>query len=422
MKTIELLRDDFINQYPPLNLMNKNQLEKLKARRPSHLYIHIPYCLKKCDFCYYKSFETKQLQVPDEYVNALIKEIEMLDSDTVILRSMYWGGGTPTLLSCEQIEKIILAIKSRFVCSSDFEFCCEMRPGPETSEDKLQLLTQYGLKRASIGCQSLNSEVLRFNGRNHSTRSFMVTYEKIRKIGVDNINVDIMTGMIGDTAPQFMETVNRLVELKPENITIYKMQMYYNSTLYKKYHNSNIYWASDAEEAEMAKEAYQYILGSGYEFADNFSFRMNKKCEHIHRTGTWSGEDMIGVGLSSHSCVGNIIYQNENDLKEYFDRVNAGKKPISRAYEFSIYEAMIRHLIFGIKSCSYKLSSFNDRFGCNIEKIFMSEINYLKEQQWVVEKEDMLHATLQGALYSDDIVRLLFPKGQEKVKMGHRRR
>lgn len=262
MNDIKLKREDFINQYPPLNLLNKQDVERIWEKEDFHLYVHIPYCIKKCDFCYYISYECKIHQIPEDYLDALKKEIRMYGDMEQIkgrkLRSIYIGGGTPTLMTLTQIKELLDVIWESFDVHDDVEFCCEVRPGPETKKDKIMLMKEYGLKRISIGCQSLNDNVLKLNGRNHNSKAFYKTYDMVRECDVFSINVDLMSGLLGDTLESFLFSVDEMIRLRPENLTIYKMEVYLNNQLYKRALDQEIKFMSDQEEAEMVTLAYSY--------------------------------------------------------------------------------------------------------------------------------------------------------------------
>lgn len=424
MYEVELRRKDFLNQYPLLNMMNKNCVENMNRPRPTHLYVHIPYCYKKCAFCYYKSGNLVSKEIPKEYFDALNKEIDQYAGKNIILRSMYWGGGTPTTMSEQQMESLLHHIYSTFQVTDDFEFCCEVRPGPEVTDEKISILKKYKLKRISMGLQSLNPQILKYNGRNHNVEMFYRAYQKIRDAGIYSINVDLMSGLIGDTLLTFMDSLKELVSLSPDNITIYKLQLYYNSELYRKIRLENVDVTTDEEEFEMVSEAYDYLATMGYEPADNFSYKKSDAYNHLHRTATWNGEDMMGIGASSHSCVKNDIYQNEIDIDRYIERINEGKNSVMRAYSFSPFEDMLRHFIFGIKSCSYFLNNFKERFGVDSMRIFRDEVQWLIDQEYAVLdlEHNILKTTKTGTLYADDIIRVFFPNEQKKINMGFKNR
>lgn len=216
----------FVSQYPPSNFMTKKEIEDMWTPIPINLYVHIPYCVKKCGFCYYKSFPIANSQVPDEYIDALCQEIDLYANHPSVMgrpiRSVYFGGGTPTVLTVSQLTRLMTAIFSRFKKTEQFEFCCEARPGEITTSEKLIALKEHGLTRLSIGCQSLDDEVLLLNKRNHDAKEFYRTYERVRKVGIENVNVDLMSGMVGQSKDSFLRTVNEMIALEPENIAIYK--------------------------------------------------------------------------------------------------------------------------------------------------------------------------------------------------------
>lgn len=409
-----------------MNLLNKQDVERIWEKEDFHLYVHIPYCIKKCDFCYYISYECKIHQIPEDYLDALKKEIRMYGDMEQIkgrkLRSIYIGGGTPTLMTLTQIKELLDVIWESFDVHDDVEFCCEVRPGPETKKDKIMLMKEYGLKRISIGCQSLNDNVLKLNGRNHNSKAFYKTYDMVRECDVFSINVDLMSGLLGDALESFLFSVDEMIRLRPENLTIYKMEVYLNNQLYKRALDQEIKFMSDQEEAEMVTLAYNRIIESGYQFSDNYSFYTDEKYKQIHRYKTWQGEDMIGVGLSSHSCYGLTIYQNDNRMVDYMEHIQNGKIPIRRAYKFSLYENMVRMIIFGIKSVHYPLDLFFSKFGIRAEEVFADKLNYLQSKGFINIRDGVLSATMKGILYADDIVRIFYPKRYRDVVLAHKKR
>ena len=420
---VNLSREDFINQYPPLNLLNKKDVKGVWDREELHLYVHIPFCVEKCSFCYYKSFKMQNPGTIDEYLDALKTEITMYSNLPEVqskrIRSIYFGGGTPTLLNEQQLESLITHIKSSFAFTDNMEFCCEARPGPETTFNKLKLLKEHGMFRLSLGCQSLNDEVLRINGRTHDSTVFYETFDKARQAGIDSINVDLMSGLISDTMETWISTIKSLISLKPENIAIYKMEVYLNNKIYQKMREDKIELISNIEEANLARMAYKELISSGYMFADNFSFMTDPKYDHAHRREVWKGADMIGVGLSSHSCFNDYIYQNESSFPVYMNRVREGVIPIQRAYKISAREEMIQRIIFGVKNLNFSRSCFEDEFGIDVLDVFPKQFKYLEEEGFITIDTDNIKTTFEGALYADDIVREFYLPDQKNVMLGH---
>ena len=418
-----LTREDFINQYPPSNFLNKDDVNKMWKKERFNLYVHIPYCQEKCEFCYYKSERLGDESVPQEYVDALIKEIEMISKNPQIQRkeasSVYFGGGTPTKLNEDQIKKILDTIIKCFNLASDYELCFEARPGKETSLDKLTLLKEYGIKRLSFGVQSLDEEVLKINGRNHDAESFFEAFGRARKVGIPSINTDIMSGMVNCSMEKWLYTIDKINELHPENIAVYKLELYLNNQLYKRLRNGEISLISDEEEAEQVKVGFKRLMDYGYIPVTNFSFASDMKYNHVHRKKLWEGEDMLGIGASSHSCYDNFLFQNELSTDKYMKKVNSGESPIFRAYYYGKREKMIQRMVFGIKGMIFPRKRFEYEFGVDPMDVFKEELIELEEKGFIEIYDDVIKTTFEGMIYADDIVRIFYLDHQKKAYLSH---
>ncbi|MDE5872910.1 MAG: coproporphyrinogen III oxidase family protein, partial [Lachnospiraceae bacterium] len=385
--------------------------------------VHIPYCYKKCEFCYYKSLELGDESVPDEYIQALLKEIELVSGmpqiQSKVVSSVYFGGGTPTKMTLKQIEIVLNKIHASFDMAENYELCFESRPGPETSEDKLRLLKEYGIKRLSLGVQSLDDKVLRDNGRSHNAQAFYEKFELTQKIGIPTVNVDIMSGMVNQSFESWMSTIEKLIELHPENIAVYKLELYLNNILYKKLRERKLTLISDAEEAVYVERGYQRLMDAGYIPETNFSFSTDSEHFHVHRRKLWEGEDMLGVGASAHSCYNHYTFQNEISVPKYIERINQGVLPTMRAYSISKREEMVRRIIFGIKLTEYELQRFYNEFGVDALELFRKEFEYLSENGFIHMTDTHVKLTLKGLIYADDIVRLFYLPHQKEVYLSH---
>lgn len=423
---MRLTREDFINQYPPLNLMNKQDVQNIFTKEHINLYIHIPFCESKCDFCYYKSsvpsIDKKEVE---DYFLYLLKEIDMYACNPFVknahIRSVYVGGGTPTILSELQLKQLMEKLYQYFNITKETEICFESRPGVTHEKEKLALLKTFGIKRLSLGCQSLNNTVLAENGRHHTSEVFYNTYSIARDIGIECINVDLMSGLIGDSLSSWMETLEKIVKLEPENIAIYKLELYYNNKLYQRLRSSKMSLVSDEEEIEWIRKGYQFLLSQGYILADNFSFTKSDATRHIHRKATWEGETMVGMGLSSHSCIRQqrCLYQNSSNMQTYKSEVEKGKLPINRAYKYSVKEQMIQRIIFGIKSLRLDRKKFEDEFGVDPVSLFEDEFALLEQMQFINITPHCVETSLEGAIFADDIVREFYLPIQKELMLGH---
>jgi len=423
---LKLTREDFINQYPPSNSLNKQGIDKLWDKEGFNIYVHIPYCYKKCEFCYYKSDEIYDKPVPDEYIESLLKEIEMVSAIpqvcSKVASSVYFGGGTPTKMTSKQIRAVLDKIITSFNLANEYELCFEARPGPETNEEKLRILNEYNIRRLSVGVQSMDNQVLKDNGRTHDVEAFYKVFELARKMNIPSINVDIMSGMVNQTFNSWIDTIDKLIDLHPENIAVYKLELYLNNALYKKLRNRQIVLMSDTEEADFVRAGFQKLMDSGYIAVTNFSFATKEEHNHVHRKKLWEGEDMLGLGASAHSCYNETLFQNEININKYIKRVSQGIIPTMRAYKMSKREDMLQRLVFGIKSTNYEMRRFYDEFGVDIMTLFKNELEFLREKGFIVITDTHIKLTLEGILYADDIVRLFYLPHQKEAYLSHAER
>ncbi|WP_186786001.1 coproporphyrinogen-III oxidase family protein [Paenibacillus agilis] len=416
-------REDFTTSYPPFNVLNIKDTSALWEKKRVNVYVHLPFCPTRCDFCYYRVEEPKGRDEISDYVELLLKEIEIMSQrpefNTYTMESMYFGGGTPTMLSADQIVTITEAIKKVFPVTDDFEFCVEVRPGGEATTPKLESMKKLGVHRVSMGVQSLDEKVLELNGRNHSKPLFYSTYERVRKAGFDWVSCDIMSGMVGATDENWINTINEMVQLKPENIALYKMEVYYNTKLFRKVRKDPDLLISNAKEVQHFEYARETFGRNGYSMWDCFSFTNNDRYIHRHRLNVQSGGEMIGIGLSSHSYVNGYIYQNASQLNEYRDFVNNNKLPINRAYKMSQQDEIIRFITMGLKNLSFSASDFLNRFGFEVQDLYGKQMSYLMEKGIVIKNGDNFIVTSSYYGYADDIGRYFYPENKKESMLAH---
>lgn len=417
---MELKRESFLTQYPLLSVMDKKDISSIWEKEFFHLYVHIPFCARKCDFCYYKSFVLKNASFVEEYFENLKEEIKLYSKMPQVqskqIRSIYFGGGTPTILSETQISSIMDLVTKSFDIHNECEICFEVRPGKELTKEKLILLKELGVNRISIGCQSTDDNVLKINGRNLVNQEFLNSYHDITDVGFTVKNVDIMSGMVNQSFESWDNTIQDMIKLDPENIAIYKLEIYLNNQLYKRFRNGEISIISDDEEIRYFHHGINQFLSAGYIMADNFTFVKDMSLDHIHRRRTWLGEDMLGVGLSAHSCFNDIIFQNEPSMQEYNQKIRLGALPIFRAHVSTTNEIIRQRIIFGIKNLHFSRKLFYDEFGIDCVEVFQDEFKHLESMNFIKIFDDYIETTLEGIIFADDIVRSFFlPEHQDKM-------
>lgn len=420
---LTLNRETFITSYPHYNVLNKKHTELLWHKRPIHLYIHLPFCPKRCDYCYYRVEAGKKKSEIDAYVNALLQEIERLGKQPELqcctVKTLYFGGGTPTMLSSEHFVLIAEALKRSFTFVSDYEFCVEVRPGREATEEKLQTLKKLGVNRISMGSQSLDEEVLKMNGRNHILKLFYETYDRLRSVGFDWINVDILSGLLHELEETWKNTIQTLAGLRPENISIYKLEVFYNTTLFQLLKKRPELMISDDVEARRFKWARNWLENEGYYMFNSTMFTTDDQYIHEQRRAVHYGEEMLGIGLSSHSYFNGFLFQNTSDMKEYHEWIEEGKNPILRAYKLSAREEIIRSIVFGLKNLSLSRNAFYQRFGFDIKALFADKINDLEAKGILEVTDNHINIAFDYYEFADDVSRFFYPDEQKEDMLAH---
>jgi len=424
---LRMEREEFINQYPPFNLINTQEVKDLGRKEQVHMYVHLPFCKHKCGYCYFKSFDQFTAEDIDEYLGVLMQEIDLYsrlpEVQSKQIKSLYYGGGTPTLLSCEQLERLTKFIFGKFSFSVDFEFCLEANPDEEiVTTEKLVLLKELKVRRISFGVQNFNDEILKLNKRMVPSAAFFTVYDKVRKENFEIINLDIMSGLLGETKENWYNVVDKLLELAPENIAFYKLEFYYNTNLYKEIRNKEISekLMSNAEEIELIRYAYDKLQDDGgYIVSNCFNLAKSRELEHIHRKGIWEGDDMIGFGLSAHSCFNRFVYQNTWIKEEYFNLVRSGKRPVKRAYHTSMRDEIATAMVYGVKSLYMSRASFVNRFGFDMTVLYGKEIDVLRKQGLLELDDEALRVPRSNYIFADDICRAFFLSEHKTMMLAH---
>jgi len=287
------------------------------------LYIHIPFCIKKCAYCDFYSVSSEGLH--DKYIDALniqMKNLSKLYSDR-FFDTVYIGGGTPTILEKSALEKLLNAVPSYFNISADCEFTIEANPAT-LDENKLEVLLRGGVNRLSIGCQSAHDAELKILGRIHSFSDFVDTYHLSRKEGFKNISVDLMYAIPNQTAKSFIDSIESITELSPEHLSVYGLKVEPNTLFYK---NRDILQFPDEDEyCQMYLDASELLARKGYNKYEVSNFSKNG-FESRHNLKYWQMDDYLGLGPGAHSFVNGRRFAFSRDLVAYIDAVIANKEP-----------------------------------------------------------------------------------------------
>lgn len=355
------------------------------------LYIHIPFCVRKCGYCDFLSAPADE-KARDRYVQALLMEIERYrETETADrkIKTLYIGGGTPSILSVDQLDCIMQKIKYTFNFCDDIEASMEMNPGT-ASKEKCRALYQMGINRLSIGLQSTNDMELKTLGRIHSYEDFINTYTWCREAGFQNINVDLMAALPYQIVESYTTGLRKIICLAPEHISAYSLILEEGTPFYQKY-NSGCYPLPDEEQERlMYRETEQILAQAGYERYEISNYaKKGYACRH--NLVYWQGGDYLGLGLGSSSYMDGVRFHNTTDFNTY---VNQGAYVEDRE-ELSVQAKMEEFMFLGLRvMAGVSGTEFEKRFGKTMEDVYGDVLRKHEEEGLlqIERKEDRKEA------------------------------
>ena len=288
------------------------------------LYIHIPFCKRKCYYCDFVSYCNKDNLI-EEYIKYLKQELREVakemefnfkynDGEKIVVDTIYIGGGTPSYIDCNYIVDIMNEIYKNYNLDLK-EVTIEVNP-KTVNVEKLKAYKKAGINRLSIGMQETNDEILKKIGRIHTYSDFLHTYKTARDVGFENINIDVMIGLPGQSIRNVEETINKVIELNPEHISLYSLILEENTKLYELVKNKEITLETDEIERRMYHSARKNLNRNGYKQYEISNFS-KKGYESIHNLDCWEQNEYIGFGVASHSYTDNIRYSNIESIEQY---------------------------------------------------------------------------------------------------------
>lgn len=357
------------------------------------LYVHIPFCIKKCLYCDFNSYSNLKLQ--DEYIDALLKEIESLGIDRV--ETIFVGGGTPTVLSNRNMERLLNKL-GRFASS---EFTVEANPGT-LNESKLKLMKKNNVNRLSIGLQAWQESLLKGLGRIHSLEDFLFNYEMARSLGFNNINIDLMFGIPGQTLGDWKETLEKVVKLGPEHISSYGLIIEEETPFYDMNLKGKLALPSEDEEREMYKHAVNFYLQHGYERYEISNFAL-RGFECRHNITYWRDEDYFGVGAGAHSYISGQRISNKKSIRQYIEGISSGDK-IEETIKVTPEDEISEFMFLGLRMTEgIRKSVFMERFDADVYNLFPREIEELKRKSLLRDTGENLQLTDKGIDLSNQV-------------------
>lgn len=372
-------------------------------KKPMQLYIHIPFCLKKCAYCDFLSFPADE-KMQDTYVNALQKELDFYGSkySDRYISTIFIGGGTPSWLNECAMASVMECVYRNFEVASDAEITIECNPGT-VSDTKFAVYKELGINRLSIGLQSANNEELKTLGRIHTYEQFLRTYEKARQYGFDNINIDLMSALPGQTSEGFISSLKKIIRLKPEHISAYSLIIEEGTPFYDKYQKDvklreagkqTLLLPTEEEEYLTTKRTQELLQKEGYHWYEISNFaKPGRECRH--NIGYWKRADYLGVGLGAASLIDNVRYSNISDLYDYIDCL--GKSSVESRESVSRNAQMEEFMFLGLRMVDgFHRDEFEQSFGVAIEGVYGAELKRLQQEEVLLQKEGCIRLTEKG--------------------------
>ena len=416
----------FVATYPPFSVWSADAVERdakpaLQAppnpATPLGLYLHIPFCRKRCHFCYFRVYTDKNAQEVGQYLDVLGREWELYAAQPAIagrpLNFVYFGGGTPSFLSTQQLQGLVSRLTAITPWSGAEEITFECEPGTIT-KPKLAAIRKMGVTRLSLGVENFDDHVLEINGRAHRSPEIGASYQFARSLHFPQINIDLIAGMLGETDENWQRNIEKTVALEPDSITIYQMELPYNTTITKdllqktgRMTGTVAGWDTKRRWVQQAFEALEragYHVGSAYT-----AVKDPAKTKFIYRDRLWQGADMVGLGVASFGHVNGVHVQNKDTWEGYSEALLRGELPLARAYRPTGDERMRRELVLQMKLGRLRPTYFADKYRVDILRMFADQFDALGREGFVAEATaDRVTLTREGLLRVDSLLPRFF--------------
>lgn len=368
------------------------------------LYIHIPFCARKCEYCDFLSWSAGE-EEREQYVEALLLEIESYREFAKGYRvsTVFIGGGTPSVLLPKQMERILQKVYEVFELEKRPEITIEINPGT-VNEEKLQCYKENGVNRLSMGLQSVNNEKLRLLGRIHTYQDFVGSYELARKVGFDNISLDLISSIPGQTLQDWKKELETATAQKPEHISVYQLIIEEGTPFYEKYAEHPELLPDEETSREIYLWTGKFLKEAGYEQYEISNYTKSGK-ESRHNLKYWERGDYLGLGLGAASMVRNIRMSNTKDMKTYLERCTQ-PKTMREDVQFLEEPRQIEEFMFlGLrKTRGVSKKEFRRTFGREMDMVYEKALHKCLENGMLLEHKDRIFLSEEGTLLSNMVL------------------
>lgn len=371
------------------------------------IYVHIPFCKQKCKYCDFKSYAGKEKQI-ETYIKWMKYELtnvgegnkldyENDEDDLAIINTIYIGGGTPSFIDSKYIVEIVNTIKEKYTLDKNPEITIEVNPGTVT-ELKLQDYINCGINRISIGLQSTQERLLRQIGRIHTYEEFETTYKLARKVGFQNINVDLMIGLPNQTLEDVKQSLEKVNELNLEHISVYSLIVEEGTPIYQEIENKTLALPEEKIERDMYWYVKKYLQEKGYIHYEISNFA-KQGYESRHNMNCWNQEEYIGIGAAAHSYTNNVRYSNEDDIEKYIQNYETNQEIDNFIFhEKQTKESKMKeYMMLGLrKIAGVQIQNFKNKFGENPIYLYRKELEKLVNEELLEIDGDKIKLTNKG--------------------------
>ena len=420
----------FVANYPPFSLWKREHVPEILAaldREPGHpeplgLYLHLPFCRSRCRYCYFRVYTNQNAQAIDHYLQAVVREVQNLSSRRGVqgrsLNFVYIGGGTPSYLSPEQLRWLRDRLHKHISWDGAEEVTFECGPGT-LSREKLRTLKGIGVTRISLGVQNFNDAILRVNGRAYLSDAIKKDFDRIQEFGFPQVNIDLIAGMVGETDENWARCIERALAMRPDNITIYPMELPHNTILSREMKERRI----DAPVADWPtkrrwmNEAFETLLSHGYHVSSGNELVRNPETDHyVYRDNVWRGCDLLAAGVASFGHFQGVHFQNHDQIGDYIAAINRGELPINRALTPTKHQLLIREFVLQLKEGHVSARPFRTRFGVDVRAEFVGPLHSQQAAGLLEVKGDDIVLTRQGLLQVDALLPEYFEPAHRSVR------
>ena len=374
-------------------------MKNRKENSPMEIYIHIPFCIRKCDYCDFLSGPSGPKEQAD-YVQALLREIQAAEEgEGRSVSSIFIGGGTPSVLDERLLGDILREIRNRFKMEEDAEITIEVNPGT-ANIGKLQAYREMGINRLSIGLQSPEDRELKILGRIHNYGQFLETYQEARTVGFDNINIDLMSAIPDQTYEGWVKNLRTVAELKPEHISAYSLIVEEGTPFAARKLNL----PDEDTEYNMYEATAQILKKYGFEQYEISNYaRKGRECRH--NVGYWTRQDYLGFGLGASSLYGKERFANTADMKKYLENSRNPEKIREIEPSLTREDEMAEFMFLGLRMTKGILKAdFQRCFGCTIESVYGEVLEKYESMELLLEKDGRIFLSREGIYVSNSIM------------------